>query len=106
MKQIDFEHLIKGNYYYIYNLDNNNKMLGKFCNSYFYNYYSIAVFEDLKNLNKKDNSITIQDFLINDFYFYYTYFFVPEKEIFLLKQVLRQKLGDIYLTNEMIKHII
>jgi hypothetical protein len=44
--------------------------------------------------------------VINDFYFNYTYFFVPEKEIFILKQVLRQKLGDIYFTNEMIKHII
>lgn len=108
MKPIDLEHLIEGKYYYIFNYesDKGNKLIGCFSKIYFYNYYSIAVFDNVKNLNKNDNSITTKSFLINDYYFNYTYFFVPEIENFLLKQVLRQKICDIYFTNEMIKHII
>jgi len=103
MKPIDFEHLIEGNYYYIvhHELDKRNKLIGCFSKIYFYNYYSLAIFDNVKNLNKIDNSITTKSFLINDYYFNYTYFFVPEIENFLLKQVLRQKVGDIYLSNEM-----
>lgn len=103
MKPIDFEHLIEGNYYYIvhYELGKRNKLIGCFSKIYFYNYYSLAIFDNVKNLNKIDNSITTKSFLINDYYFNYTYFFVPEIENFLLKQVLRQKVGDIYFSNEM-----
>ena len=103
MRPIDFEHLIEGKYYYIYNLENKNKMLGKFCNSFFYNYYSIAVFDNVQYLNKDDNSIVTKSFLINDYYFNYTLFFVPEIEPLLLKQILRQKVGDKYFTDLMIK---
>lgn len=105
MRPIDFEHLIEGNYYYILNYDLNkeNRLLGCFSKIYFYNYYSIAIFDNVKYLNKDDNSIITKSFLINDFYFNYTYFFVPEIETLLLKQILRQKVGDKYFTDLMIK---
>jgi hypothetical protein len=106
MKPIDFEYLLEGNYYYIFNYELGNKLLGSFSKIYFYNNYSIAVFDHVKSLNKNDNSLTSKSFLINDYYFNYTFFYVPEIELLLLKQVLRQKVDDNYLRNEIIKYII
>lgn len=50
MKPIDFEHLIEGNYYYIvhHELDKRNKLIGCFSKIYFYNYYSLAIFDNVK----------------------------------------------------------
>jgi hypothetical protein len=103
MKSIDSENLISGNYYYIhsYDLENQKKFMGCFIRIYNYNYYSIAIFNNVQYLNSDNKSIITKAFIINDFY-NYTHFFVPETEILLLKQIFRLKIGDDYFIKELL----
>jgi len=100
MKEIDSEYLIKGNYYYIQ--DNSSKYIGSFSNIFHYNYFSIAVFDNVCGLNTIISHKVTKSFLLTDYYFHYTYFFIPQKEEILLTQVLRQKIKDIHCVSSII----
>jgi hypothetical protein len=103
MKEIDSEYLVKGNYYYIQ--DNTSKYIGSFSNIFHYNYFSIAVFDNVGNLSTKNSPNVTKSFLLTDYYFHYTYFFIPQKEEFLFKQLLRQKIKDVYCISSIIENL-
>jgi len=102
MKAIDCEYLLEGKKYYI--LFNGTKYIGDFSNIFHYNYYSIAVFDNVCYMNSNSMPNITKYFIINDYYFNYTYFYIPELENLLLKQVLRQKIEDKYLLSNIIQH--
>jgi len=81
--------------------ENQKKFIGTFIRIYNYNYYSIAIFNNVQYLNSDNKSIITKSFIINDFY-NYTHFFIPEIEILLLKQIFRQKIGDDYFIKELL----
>lgn len=103
MKEIDSEYLIKGNYYYIQ--DDNSKQIGCFSAIFHYNYFSIAVFDNVCNLNTNGCPNITKSVLLTDYYFHYTTFYIPELEELLLKQILRQKLKDVYCVSCIIENL-
>lgn len=103
MKEIDSEYLVKGNYYYIQ--DNNSKYIGSFSAIFHYNYFSIAVFDSVFNLTTKNYPNITKSFLLTDYYFHYTYFFIPQLEELLLRQILRQKINDNYCVSCIIENL-
>jgi hypothetical protein len=103
MKEIDSEYLVKGNYYYIQ--DNSTKYIGSFSDIFHYNNFSIAVFDNVCGLTTNASPIVTKSFLLTDYYFQYTYFFIPQKEEFLLKQLLRQKIKDIHCVSYIVEKL-
>lgn len=106
MREIDGEYLLQNHYYYV--ISNNTKYIGMFSNIFHYNYYSIAVFRNVNYVNTNDdNPINDLDmtksFIINDYYFNYTYFYIIEVDSLMFKQVLRQKIKDQYLISDVTK---
>jgi hypothetical protein len=103
MKTICYENLIENNIYYI---DHNKiKYIGVFNKLHSYNYFSIALFNDVIKVNSLDKTITETAFIIGSYYNKVT-FYVPELEQLLLKQILQQKVNDEMLANIMSKTLL
>ena len=91
MKPICYKNLVENNIYYI---DHNNiKYIGMFNKLYFYNYFSIALFNNVMKVNSLDKTTTQSAFVIGSYYNKVD-FYVPELEQLLLEQILRQKVND------------
>jgi len=91
MKQINYKNLIYNNYYYI--CYNNCKYHGIFLKLHDYDYFYIAEFKNVMQINSHENSNTT-NFIINNYYYNLLNFYIPELEILLFEQVLRQKIKD------------
>lgn len=103
MKEIDSEYLVKGKNYYIQ--DDSSKQIGCFSTIYHYNYFSVAIFDNVCKLNTNGSPNITKSFLLTDYYFHYTTFYIPQIEEFLLKQILRQKIKDNYCVSCIIENL-
>lgn len=103
MKPICYKSLVENNIYYIYH--NNKKYTGIFNKLYFYNYFSIALFNNVMEVNSLDKTTTQSAFIIGSYYNKVT-FYSPELEKLLLEQILRQKVNDELLASIMSKTLL
>ena len=103
MKLISYKSLVENNIYYIEH--NSIKYIGIFNKLYFYNYFSIALFHDVIEVNSLDKTTTTKNFIIGSYYNKVT-FYTPELEQLLLEQTLRQKVNDELLANTMSKNLL
>ena len=103
MKLISYKSLVENNIYYIEH--NSIKYIGMFNKLYFYNYFSIALFDDVMEVNSLDKTTTTKNFIIGSYYNKVT-FYTPELEQLLLEQTLRQKVNDELLANTMSKNLL
>jgi hypothetical protein len=91
MKPIHFENLIQNNNYLI--SYNEKKYMGIFNKLFNYDYFSIAVFNDIFEINSLEETKITKNFIIGSYYNKIE-FYIPESEKLLLEQILRQKIKD------------
>jgi len=103
MKPISYKNLVVNNIYYIEH--NSIKYIGIFNKLYFYNYFSIALFDDVMKVNSLDKTTTTKNFIIGSYYNKVT-FYTPELEQLLLEQTLRQKVNDELLASILSKMLL
>jgi hypothetical protein len=96
MKIIDFNYLQMNHSYYIYQLQDNKKYYGKFKKIYDYNFFYIAVFEDVSIVPYIEGP-PIELYILINRYGDNIEFYIPEIECLFLKQILQQKIMDEYL---------
>ena len=103
MKHISYKNLVQNNIYYINH--NEIKYSGIFIKLYQYNYFSIALFNDIMKVNSLDKTTTTKNFIIGSYYNKVT-FYIPELEQLLLEQTLRQKIKDELLSKVVSKKLL
>jgi hypothetical protein len=104
MKLIHYEKLVSNNNYYIYH--NDVKYSGTFVKLYYYDYFWIAEFKDVINLISNEKTKMNKNFIIQNYYYNLTYFYIPELESLFLEQVLRQKINDAFFAHTIMKNTL
>lgn len=100
MKEICYKNIVQNTIYYIYH--NEIKYIGVFCELYDYDYFAIALFNDVIKVNSIDKTSTTKNFIIGSYYNKVN-FYTPELEQLLLEQILRQKTNDYFLSKVIAK---
>ena len=91
MKKISYENLEYNHIYYINN--NGIKYTGIFNKLFDYDYFSIALFNDIVEIKSLDKTKITKNFIIGSYY-NKVEFYIPEINNLLLEQTLRQKINE------------